>query len=115
MLSSKIKKRKTTTDDIKNYIGYVLIHTDTYGFHKAVILKEIENDFFALMLTTNPYWNKDSRQLSNDEKGLMGIVFNTKTYYAPVIRSKREFSLISDRKIDIKYVEEYIKEFANGL
>jgi len=70
--------------------GQVVHFSDGQRVHTALILDVSENkqDAWALFLTSNPLWNKRSRQLTSDELAHFGFPEEDEkhTYFAPVIR-----------------------------
>lgn len=80
--------------------------------HRAVILSLSPDgqDAWALFLTSNPSWNRKSRQATRDELGLCGFASSKQTFFAPVIRPTSDASVAGVR-FDDSRLHELRKEF----
>ena len=67
--------------------GRVAYFLDRDGSHMSVMLEPGQPNSFILFITSNPFWNNFSRELTDDEISLIGMpIKNKKSYFAPVIR-----------------------------
>jgi hypothetical protein len=102
--------KKEVQSDLK--IGYVCNHSDGCRTHAAICVGIHNNEFKLLFFTSTIKWNKFSRLATEEELAFAGFSNkdNSKTYLAPVCRSKEDI-FWTDRKLPVHRIKELDNEF----
>lgn len=91
--------------------GDIIVHADQEGQHTAIVLLKGIKYSALLFVTSNPYWNKKSRLVTEEENILLGYPLkDTISYFAPVIRNNK-YIIKTEKKYPNYRINELIKEF----
>ncbi len=113
LIQTKQKKPKPQklTQKTNYNVGDIIIYADLEGQHTAIILQSDEQYSTLLFVTSNPYWNKKARRVTEEENMLLGYPIRCGTsFFAPVVRINK-YIVETGKSYPLYRIKDFIEEF----